>query len=186
MSRLDQIHSRENLSLRISPDTYRIHWSVIESTEWWIAMQSPSTNGEKNVVDGPTVSVITTPALPVAVDAAATPSIETQTAPADATVPTDTSTVVDPEAPTTATDASAPVNDEQLAEAAEDREGSDKEQAQDHDGYGDRASEFEEKFVMNNRWMAGLTRDEVETRKVEFRKWIGDAGADREDVVMKD
>ena len=46
---------------------------------------------------------------------------------------------------------------------------------------GDYAEEqkFEERFVMNNRWMKGLSRDEVDERNKEFREWVKD-GEDEE------
>jgi paired amphipathic helix protein Sin3a len=34
-----------------------------------------------------------------------------------------------------------------------------------------RAGMFEEKFVMNNAWMKGLTRDAVEVKNTEYRQW---------------
>lgn len=55
-----------------------------------------------------------------------------------------------------------------------------------HDHDGDQMTpyhEFEEKFVLNNRWMAGLTRDEVDKQNAEYRMWA--AGTkDGEDVAM--
>lgn len=43
----------------------------------------------------------------------------------------------------------------------------------DHEEHGGRDGEFEEKFVMNSRWMAGLTRDAVDGKNTEYRTWRG-------------
>ena len=40
-----------------------------------------------------------------------------------------------------------------------------------HDEHRGRDGEFEEKFVMNSRWMAGLTRDAVDEKNTEYRNW---------------
>ena len=48
-----------------------------------------------------------------------------------------------------------------------------------------RNRKFEEKFVMNNLWMKGMSKDEVERKNEEFRRWVKDgilAGAHREQV----
>ncbi|KAI9835740.1 MAG: hypothetical protein M1819_001918 [Sarea resinae] len=37
-----------------------------------------------------------------------------------------------------------------------------------------RSSRFEDKFVMNNAWMKGLSKDEVDQKNDEFRKWVKD------------
>ncbi len=41
----------------------------------------------------------------------------------------------------------------------------------------ERKGKFEEKFVMNNSWMRGLSRDEVDRKNEEFRRWIRDGPA---------
>jgi len=43
----------------------------------------------------------------------------------------------------------------------------------DHEEHGGRDGEFDEKFVMNSRWMAGLTRDAVDGKNTEYRTWRG-------------
>jgi len=43
----------------------------------------------------------------------------------------------------------------------------------DHEEHGGRDGEFDEKFVMNSRWMAGLTRDAVDGKNTEYRSWRG-------------
>jgi paired amphipathic helix protein Sin3a len=37
-----------------------------------------------------------------------------------------------------------------------------------------RNRKFEEKFVMNNLWMKGMSKDEVERKNEEFRRWVKD------------
>ncbi|KAI9764977.1 MAG: Transcriptional regulatory protein sin3 [Geoglossum simile] len=56
-----------------------------------------------------------------------------------------------------------------------------------------RNRKFEEKFVMNNLWMKGMSKDEVERKNEEFKRWVGDGiltGAHREqaeeDELMAD
>jgi len=41
----------------------------------------------------------------------------------------------------------------------------------------ERKGAFEEKFVMNNGWMRGLSKDEVDRKKEEYRRWIRDGPA---------
>jgi paired amphipathic helix protein Sin3a len=46
-----------------------------------------------------------------------------------------------------------------------------------------RNRKFEEKFVMNNLWMKGMSKDEVERKNEEFKRWVKDGiltGAHRE------
>lgn len=38
----------------------------------------------------------------------------------------------------------------------------------------ERKGRFEERFVMNNGWMRGLSKDEVDRKKEEYRRWIRD------------
>jgi len=45
------------------------------------------------------------------------------------------------------------------------------EQDHEHDSHDSRAGTFEEKFVMNNAWMAGLSKGEVDARNADFRHW---------------
>lgn len=46
-----------------------------------------------------------------------------------------------------------------------------------------KATAFEERFVMNNPWMAGLSRDQVDEANKEFRQW---KGADSDVVMVED
>lgn len=67
-----------------------------------------------------------------------------------------------------------------------DQEGGTKEGEQHHED--DAEAAFLEKFVMNNSWMAGRKREEVDEMNREFREWVGDGnsngGKKEEDVVM--
>jgi len=193
LSRLDHMHSKENLGLRISPDSYRIHWSVAESTEWWIAAPAPSSG---NVVKSPppadTKATDTMESVaPTTADIASTTELyvaSTEAVLGAEAQPPSAALAQD----VTAADSSSSPKDEE--KPATDDKHTQEAQAHEHD----RTSQFEEKFVMNNSWMAGLTRDEVEERKGSFRKWTGvgvvpgsavdnETGAkDKEDVVMAD
>lgn len=55
----------------------------------------------------------------------------------------------------------------------------------------ERKGKFEEKFVMNNGWMRGLSKDEVDRKNEEFRRWIrdgppGEQGAQKEGEAIRD
>lgn len=175
LGRLDRLRGKENLGLRISPDSYHIHWTP-NSYEYFVAAQPGPTAVAKNAPIDPAAAATETTVPTAATSTTTEPPTDPSTA--TATPPTQPPAV------------SAPV-----AEAAVNKLTATA--AEQHD---DRASDFEEKFVMNNRWMAGLTRDEVEGRKGGFRTWIGEGGdglekdgkgakgklGERLDVVMQD
>lgn len=195
LSRLDHMRSKEGLGLRISPDTYRIHWTVAESTEWWITASASTASITVNKSPSAAAQATTTGTTgSTAANAVATTELATVVhdgGAAGAAATTDAPPVAEA---TQSAAASATKDEEGKSTAAAVVSDSHEEQGQDQDGYGDRAGEFEGKFVMNNRWMAGLARDEVEARKGEFRKWAGLknggddglAGAEKDDVVMED
>lgn len=64
------------------------------------------------------------------------------------------------------------------ASGGQKKEGTNKEggEAEAEESRADQA--FEEKFIMNNRWMAGLRRDEVEEKNAGFLAWTGQDGGD--------
>lgn len=41
----------------------------------------------------------------------------------------------------------------------------------------ERRGKFQEKFVMNVQWMAGMSKDEVDGRNESFRKWVKEGPA---------
>lgn len=41
----------------------------------------------------------------------------------------------------------------------------------------ERRGKFQEKFVMNVQWMAGMSKDEVDRRNESFRKWVNEGPA---------
>lgn len=66
---------------------------------------------------------------------------------------------------------------DKAAESGEQRDKqTDGEERMEDDGNADHA--FEEKFVMNNRWMAGRKKDEVEEKNAAFHEWIGTTAMD--------
>ncbi|KAL9049653.1 MAG: hypothetical protein Q9162_007114 [Coniocarpon cinnabarinum] len=74
--------------------------------------------------------------------------------------------------------------DKRMAEAAPQDKDGDAEKAKGDEGEKHDEPEiehrFEESFVMNNRWMRGLSRDEVDGKNRGFREWMGTT-----DVVME-
>ena len=69
-----------------------------------------------------------------------------------------------------------PVNG--AAEGGEKKDGAAGEHKDEHE----EEHNFDEKFVMNNRWMKGLSRDEVDGKNTVFRRWVNDG--DEGDVEM--
>lgn len=188
-ARLNRLRSKEALGLRISPVNYRIYWSVLGSEEWWLA--GPGQDGQpasrrKNgqIAKALSAGVTRDEATILGDVASATVSASTgenaHKHTDDALLPTTEEAEAKPNAP--APDTEAPTNDMEVevdstAAKSTAPKGLTDEMEEDnhtqHDDEGD-ASAFEEKFVMNNRWMAGLSRDDVEGKNREWRVWRGD------------
>lgn len=150
--RLDRIQSREGLGLRISPDTYKIFWSVPGSEDWWFV---PNTTSQVTRSASRTEAVAkpienqTTPASPARGTPASAPPVE---------------------APSTTLKGMA-ANSNSATTATKVVSTAPEEHDHEHDSHDSRAGAFEEKFVMNNAWMAGLSKGEVDARNADFRHW---------------
>ena len=148
--RLECIQSREGLGLRISPDTYKIFWSVPGSEDWWF-VPSPTSQTTRSASR---TEVVVKPAGNQAMPASPLPGVD-----ASAPLLEEPSTTLEGKAANTndATTDTIPTAPE--------------EQDHEHDSHDSRAGTFEEKFVMNNAWMAGLSKGEVDARNADFRHW---------------
>lgn len=161
--RLDRIRSREGLGLRISPDTYKIFWSVRGSEEWWVSPDPVSATASATVPG-------------TAGSAATDQTTQTQTAtpaPADANITTTEAAGTPAEASTAiAANGDADATEQSAADTEVDNTTAGGPE-HDHDAelLDSRAGAFEEKFVMNNAWMAGLSKGEVDARNADFRRW---------------
>lgn len=222
--RLERLRSRETLGLRVNPANYKIHWSVVESEEWWLAapetpraaaevsrgavevkdrapVEAKAAPAAKDEVDAPMAGVAeetataTEPtnsgALDALADAAGADAASTAAAaaaeasatnttaePAATTTEAEAEPASSSDAPTTAGPATTEKPTSTPTPAAPATETFKTQTHADHNEDGDAAdAAFEEKFVMNNRWMAGLSRDAVDGRNREYRVWRERLGA---------
>lgn len=185
---LERLRSRETLGLRVNPANYKIHWSVVESEEWWLAApESLKTASAASATQGKERETATTVVTienenaastdktagteAVVDDVAQTNAAEIATAAAKDAQPAnlDATTVTPKDEPTDAAtiDATKPTS---TTEATSKATSSSHSYHGSKDGE-DKDAAFEEKFLMNNRWMAGLSRDEVDGRNSGYRGW---------------
>lgn len=179
-----KLHSNESLGARISPDTYKIHWlqqgSGMEQ-EWWLRVAPAKTAAAPKSRSKPSGAEDEDAEMEAQIS---------ETAKDAAPVYDDdvTRTAADVAGQTTEADdaTKAPPGDGETA-SAEAAGNGDNPRGHEHDhDTDDTSGQFEEKFVMNNRWMAGLRRDEVESKNSVFGEWLATPGTVKEgDVAME-
>lgn len=180
-SRKSKLYSSEQLGLRISLDTFIIHWALPgtgQDQEWWLrksaSVKAPAASSSKqDSRAGSTTNGTKEPAQVDKATATAASSAEEDVAMNNApegdgdesTTQNQTQGKKVSDEPQTSANTAQPT-------ATQPNDGGE----HDSDEHG-RAHAFEEKFVMNNRWMAGLRRDEVEGKNEDFARWTSASGA---------